>query len=76
MKYREGESFPVMPDGKQQQRVLITWAAAEEAYKSYKVKFDSSQSLKRIAERGGFGYYEMDMFYPEWRTHIIKPINQ
>lgn len=37
----------------------IPWWLAEEAYKVYSDKFGSSQSLERLAERGGFSREEL-----------------
>lgn len=39
----------------------IPWWLAEEAYKHYAGRFGSSQSLQRLAERGGFGREELLM---------------
>lgn len=43
------------------------------AYAIYSYFYGTSQSAVRLAERGGFGEEELDMFYPEWRNHIIQP---
>ncbi len=45
----------------------VPWWVAEQAYVGYASKYGDSQSLERLAERGGFGIEEMDEFYPEWR---------
>ena len=37
----------------------IPWWLAEEAYKHYAKHFGTDQSLKRLAERGGFGHEEL-----------------
>lgn len=50
----------------------ITWRAHWMAYQSYSLLFGTDQTAKRLAERGGFGEYELDAFYPEWRNHIVK----
>lgn len=39
----------------------IPWWLAEEAYIYYSAKFGTSQSLERLAERGGFGRSELLM---------------
>jgi hypothetical protein len=39
----------------------IPWWLAEEAYKYYSKRFGTSQSLERLAERGGFGRQELLM---------------
>lgn len=37
----------------------IPWWLAEEAYRYYSKRFGTSQSLERLAERGGFGRKEL-----------------
>ena len=41
--------------------LTISWEAAEVAYKNYARFFGSSQSLERLAERGGFGLAEFSL---------------
>ena len=41
----------------------VPWAAAEQAYETYAKHFGNEQSLKRLAERGGFGLYEFACLY-------------
>ncbi|NNC17653.1 hypothetical protein HJC22_18200 [Corallococcus exiguus] len=48
----------------------IQWALAERAYADYSRRFGTSQSLELLAERGGFGVYEMDLFVPGWRKEV------
>jgi hypothetical protein len=38
----------------------IPWAIAEQAYKAYVADGHGSQSLERVAERGGFCPFEID----------------
>lgn len=45
----------------------IPWSLAEKAYEVYSSKYGTSQSLERLAERGGFGLGELDEFVPGWR---------
>ena len=40
-------------------RVTVPWSHAEEAYKEYSVRYGTSQSLERLAERHGFGVSEI-----------------
>lgn len=56
--------FPIQQYGR------IPWEVAEEAYRVYAAKYGTSQSLQRLAERGGFGVGEMDMFAPGWREKV------
>lgn len=56
-------------DGK---RLWITPKAQWMAWNAYALLFGNDQSVKRIAERGGFGEEELNAFYPEWRNHIVK----
>lgn len=39
----------------------ITWAEHLEVWEAYAAKYGRSQSPERIAERGGFSYYECTM---------------
>lgn len=48
----------------------IPWSVAQKAYGEYSRLYGSSQSLERLAERGGFGWGEMDSLYPAWREEI------
>ena len=48
----------------------IPWEVAEIAYGAYSKLYGSSQSLERLAERGGFGWCEMDSLYPKWREDV------
>jgi len=50
-------SFPIQGFG------LIPWAMAERAYETYTRLFGASQSLDRLAERGGFGFIEWAMLW-------------
>lgn len=55
-----------------QRGVMITWEAHLKAYEVYRSKYGNQQSAERIHERGGFGEYELDQLYPEWRNYIIN----
>ncbi len=46
----------------------IPWWVAEQAYMTYANRYGDEQSLRRLAERGGFGIEEMDEYYPKWRA--------
>lgn len=48
----------------------IPWSVAEKAYGVYAARYGRSQSLERLAERGGFGTNEMDDLYPPWRAEV------
>ena len=50
----------------------IPWSVAEVAYAEYVRRFGDGQTLQRLAERGGFGDREMDMFYPGWRAALAR----
>jgi len=45
----------------------IPWSLAELAYSMYVQHGGSGQTLKRVAERGGFYPSEKDKFLPNWR---------
>ena len=47
------KTFPLQKDKD------LPWVIAEEAYKEYKKRYGSQQSLERLAERGGFGQAEI-----------------
>lgn len=48
--------------------IAVPWSVAEKAWAVYAGKYGTSQSVERLAQRGGFGWSEMDDFYPEWRA--------
>lgn len=50
----------------------IPWSVAEIAYGAYAKECGRGQSLERLAERGGFGWCEMDRFYPGWREAVSE----
>lgn len=50
----------------------IPWSVAEKAYGAYRLKYGSRQSLERLAQRGGFGWCEMDDLYPAWRDETSE----
>ncbi len=52
---REREGRPFMRDYGQ-----VPWSVAEEAYVVYSGRYGTSQSLERLAERGGFGRDEIE----------------
>lgn len=46
----------------------IPWEIAELAYSVYVNDHSGgNQSIEKVAERGGFGPEEMDLFLPDWR---------
>ncbi len=52
----------------------IPWGLAEEIYEVYSDLFGSSQSLERLAERGGLGWSEIPfMIKPYRRKHGKSP---
>lgn len=53
----------------------IPWSVAEIAYGAYSREHGTGQSLEQLAERGGFGWCEMDDLYPKWREEV-STINQ
>ncbi len=48
----------------------IPWSVAEKAYGAYAREYGRDQSMERMAERGGFGWCEMDTLYPQWRAEV------
>ena len=61
------KTFPVSRGGYASSKIQIPWKVAERAYAEYSRRFGTYQSLERLAERGGFSEFEMDVFYPGWR---------
>lgn len=54
----------------------IPWGVAEIAYREYAKQFGRSQSLERLAERGGFGWAEFGWLmarYFERRPEALPP---
>ncbi len=65
-------SFPVLPDRIAKPGPLkISWRLAARAYSAYVQRYGSSQSLERLAERGGFYWSELDEYVPGWRETKI-----
>ena len=63
----ENRLFPIQTErGAKPHPRQIPWSVAELAYSVYSAKH-KGQSLERLAERGGFGPGEMDVFLPDWR---------
>lgn len=59
------ERAPVQRDGYRTRNLVykppgsVLWAEHCEGWKQYARRFGEDQSAERIAERGGFGYYEL-----------------
>ena len=47
--------------------MTVPWIVGEIAYNEYSRLYGKQQSLKRLAERAGFGQGEMDGLFPQWR---------
>lgn len=55
----------------------IDWATAEAIYEVYKAVYPGSaagQSLERIAERGGFGWAEVEFLCAEYKKLYRLPL--
>ena len=48
----------------------IPWWLAEIVYKAYSRLYGDSQSLKRLAERGGFGWSEVKVIFDEYKKRF------
>jgi hypothetical protein len=70
--------FPIQAAGKNYERraapMRCPWSVAEKAFGAYASQHGTSQSLRRLAERGGFGVEEMDILYPAWREETSEII--
>src|SRR5690606_9962744 len=65
--------FPIQAErGAKPHPMKIPWSVAERAYSVYAARYGKGQSLERMAERGGFGPGEMDMFLPGWREECSE----
>ena len=69
------KQFPIMPARRRDSTIAphpmkVPWSIAELAYSVYVRHGGGDQSLERLAERGGFGASEMDMFLPDWRERV------
>lgn len=64
----EGRRFPIVG----QPGRTIPWSVAEKAYEKYSALYGTSQSLTRLAERGGFHINELDALYPDWRKETSE----
>ncbi len=66
--------FPLQPSRNDSKTLAgpdcIEWSLAEKAGNEYRKRYGTNQSLERMAERGGFGWEEMDLYYPPWREEI------
>ncbi len=74
-----GRMFPIQTQrGAKPHPLLIPWAFAELAYSVYAGNYGKSQSLEHLAERGGFGPNEMDLFLPDWRhrCEVFRQLEQ
>ncbi|MCY1080303.1 hypothetical protein [Archangium lansingense] len=40
---------------------------ADKAWAGYSARYGRGQSVEQLAQRGGFGWCEMDTFFPGWR---------
>lgn len=78
MSERSERSFPIMREGRDARgyrvsgTLYVPWKIGEEAWQRYAAKYGRGQSVERIAERGGFGEYEMDEFRPGWQDFILR----
>lgn len=53
------KQFPIQGDYGENKPSSIPWWLAEIAYKAYASQYGKSQSIERLAERGGFGRDEL-----------------
>lgn len=66
-------TFPIQSErGAKGHPLRVPWSLAEKAYSVYSARYGRSQSLERLAERGGFGPSEMDEFTPGWRDECSE----
>lgn len=68
--------FPIKSEHSIKERLpggAIPWAVAEVAYREYSRRYINGQSLERLAERGGFGWYELAMLLCGEHENRKKP---
>lgn len=58
--------FPIQSDRNRPAPNSCPWHIAERAYSVYAAANGTSQSIERIAQRGGFSALEMDFLCPGW----------
>ena len=64
-----GRTFPM------QRGPSIPWDLAEIIYEVYSAMYGTSQSLERLAERGGFGWAEVELLWKQaQRRGIDLPV--
>ena len=63
---KKAKTQATSPDGT---KIYITYVAHWRAWCAYHLLFPG-QTHERLEERGGFGAFELDAFYHEWRNHI------
>lgn len=50
--------------------LTIPWSIAEQSWNAYAARYGKDQSVERMAERGGFSWWEMDNQLPGWREMV------
>lgn len=50
----------------------IPWSLHLRAWDAYAKRYGRSQTAERLAERGGFGTRELDVFVPGWRDEVSE----
>lgn len=50
----------------------ISWDVAEKVYAMYSALYGTQQSLERLAERGGFGWAEVEYIQAEYDQNVAK----
>ena len=66
------KQFPLLHDPRNRGPRSVPWGVAERAYQEYARRYGRSQSLERLAERGGFSEGELDALAPGWREYLHK----
>ena len=50
----------------------IDWTTAEKIYEIYRKLYGTTQSLERLAERGGFGWEEVALLVKELKRRKLR----
>lgn len=68
--HMDGKDIPLKGAGS------IEWSEHLEAYAAYSARFGSEQSAERLAERGGFGYWELTELLGHEPIHVDRRLRR
>lgn len=71
MKMPINENWEYLKNNQDKPKRYLKWEIAEKVYEQYCRLYGDDQSLKRIAERGGFGVDEIINYLNKWNHNKI-----